>query len=165
MRKKSKAPTGLLLSQLSTNKSTWRDLTIHPPFPLLAFPPRRHALPLKSNRWDEETFGPHFSASPLEGIVAPLTETGIEVVFSPEGIDDDIRREGVLCMIEVRCRRGYIATSGRLHPRARVSPHKSVPVRPMAKVGLPLLGWWSFMWCSAYMGGILLAHVPGSGLN
>lgn len=52
-------------------------------------------------RWNEETFGPHFSASPLEGIVAPLTETGIEVVFTPERVDDDIRREGVLCMIEV----------------------------------------------------------------
>lgn len=33
--------------------------------------------------------------------MAPLTETGIEVVFTPESIDDDIRREGVLCMIEV----------------------------------------------------------------
>ena len=36
--------------------------------------------------------------------MAPLTETGIEVVFTPESIDDDIRREGVLCMIEVRSR-------------------------------------------------------------
>lgn len=34
--------------------------------------------------------------------MAPLTETGIEVVFTPEGVDDDIRREGVLCTIEVR---------------------------------------------------------------
>ena len=54
------------------------------------------------NRWNEDTFGPHFKATPLEGIVAPLTETGIEVVFTPEGVDDDIRREGVLCSIEVR---------------------------------------------------------------
>ncbi|CAM9826263.1 unnamed protein product [Ectocarpus sp. 8 AP-2014] len=51
-------------------------------------------------RWNEETFGPHFSASPVEGIVAPLTETGIEVVFTPKNVDDDIRREGVLCMVE-----------------------------------------------------------------
>lgn len=56
-------------------------------------------------RWNEETFGPHFSASPVEGIVAPLTETGIEVVFTPKNVDDDIRREGVLCMVEVRARR------------------------------------------------------------
>ena len=54
------------------------------------------------NRWNEDAFGPHFKATPLEGIVAPLTETGIEVVFTPEGVDDDIRREGVLCTIEVR---------------------------------------------------------------
>ncbi|CAN0162621.1 unnamed protein product, partial [Ectocarpus sp. 12 AP-2014] len=52
-------------------------------------------------RWDEETFGPHFSASPIEGIVTPLTETGIEVVFTPKDVDDDIRREGVLCVVEV----------------------------------------------------------------
>ncbi|CAN0291303.1 unnamed protein product, partial [Laminaria digitata] len=52
-------------------------------------------------RWNEDTFGPHFKATPLEGIVAPLTETGIEFVFTPDGVDDDIRREGVLCTIEV----------------------------------------------------------------
>lgn len=34
--------------------------------------------------------------------MAPLTETGIEVVFTPTSVDDDIRREGVLCMVEVR---------------------------------------------------------------
>lgn len=33
--------------------------------------------------------------------MAPLTETGIEVVFTPASVDDDIRREGVLCMVEV----------------------------------------------------------------
>lgn len=54
------------------------------------------------SRWNEDTFGPHFSASPLEGIVAPLTETGIQVVFTPASVDDDIRREGILCMVEVR---------------------------------------------------------------
>lgn len=53
-------------------------------------------------RWSDVTFGSHFSLSPLEGMVAPLTEAGMEVVFTPEGVDDDIRQEGVLCMIEVR---------------------------------------------------------------
>lgn len=37
--------------------------------------------------------------------MAPLTETGIEVVFTPTSVDDDIRREGVLCMVEVRVTR------------------------------------------------------------
>lgn len=56
---------------------------------------------LTSCRWNEDTFGPHFTVSPLEGMIAPLTEAGMEVVFTPEGVDDDIRKEGVLCMIEV----------------------------------------------------------------
>lgn len=64
-------------------------------------PPNLHLWHGVHARWNEETFGPDFSLSPLEGIVAPLTETGIEVVFTPERVDDDIRREGVLCMIEV----------------------------------------------------------------
>lgn len=33
--------------------------------------------------------------------MAPLTEAGIQVVFTPEFVDDDIRQEGVLCAIEV----------------------------------------------------------------
>lgn len=37
----------------------------------------------------------------MQGIIAPLTETGIEVVFTPQGVDDDIRHEGVSCNIEV----------------------------------------------------------------
>lgn len=53
-------------------------------------------------RWNEATLGPHFTVSPVEGMVAPLTETGIEVVFTPEGVDDDIRQEGVMCMVEVK---------------------------------------------------------------
>lgn len=35
-------------------------------------------------------------------MVAPLTETAIDVVFTPVGVDDDIRQEGVMCLIEVK---------------------------------------------------------------
>ncbi|CAM9387157.1 unnamed protein product, partial [Sphacelaria rigidula] len=53
-------------------------------------------------RWNEATFSRHFTVSPLEGMVAPLTETAIDVVFTPVGVDDDIRQEGVMCLIEVK---------------------------------------------------------------
>lgn len=77
-----------------TRFSCWNHPHTPPIFPLAD-------APLASFRWNEDTFGPHFTVSPLEGMIAPLTEAGIEVVFAPEGVDDDIRQEGVLCMIEV----------------------------------------------------------------
>lgn len=55
-----------------------------------------------TKRWNEDTFGDHFTVSPLEGMLAPLTEAAMEVVFTPAFVDDDIRQEGVLCMVEVR---------------------------------------------------------------
>lgn len=35
-------------------------------------------------------------------MVAPLTEAAIDVVFTPADVDDDIRQEGVMCLIEVK---------------------------------------------------------------
>ena len=55
-----------------------------------------------AKRWLEDSFGAHFTVSPLEGMMAPLTEAGMQVVFTPEFVDDDIRQEGVLCAVEVR---------------------------------------------------------------
>lgn len=35
-------------------------------------------------------------------MLAPLTEAAMEVVFTPAFVDDDIRQEGILLMVEVR---------------------------------------------------------------
>ncbi|CAM9618665.1 unnamed protein product, partial [Choristocarpus tenellus] len=51
-------------------------------------------------RWSETTFGAHFLVSPTEGMLAPLSEIALDVIFTPQCIDDDIRQEGVLCNIE-----------------------------------------------------------------
>eukprot|EP00937_MAST-01D_sp_MAST-1D-sp2_P000047 g47.t1 len=50
--------------------------------------------------WDERALAPHFSISPIEGMLRPLSGQKFEVTFRPTRIDDDIRHEGVTCYLQ-----------------------------------------------------------------
>lgn len=85
---------------------------------------------LLSRRWSEATFGPHFTISPVEGMIAPLVEAGMEAVFSPEGVDDDIRQEGALCMIEVKFYPGSGESPAAESNQEKHHPHGKLTVIP-----------------------------------
>jgi len=51
-------------------------------------------------RWLPQTFGPHFSLSPLEGRVGPGAAATFMVTFKPNTEDDDIRAEGMKLLVD-----------------------------------------------------------------
>jgi hydrocephalus-inducing protein len=51
-------------------------------------------------QWDAKAFGPDFSISPAEGLLAPFSQIKFEITFHPRRIDDDIRYEGLACYLE-----------------------------------------------------------------
>eukprot|EP00606_Chrysophyceae_sp_TOSAG23-5_P000584 GSChrysophyteH2.ASY1.ANO1.693.1 assembled CDS len=50
-------------------------------------------------QWMENTFGRHFSISPLQGKVQPNSEMTFDVTFCPVNIDDDIRQDNIILQI------------------------------------------------------------------
>eukprot|EP01034_Spumella_vulgaris_P022205 gene22205-28319_t len=49
--------------------------------------------------WNEDTFGKHFSLSPLSGKLLPGSEVSFDVVFRPQFVDEDIRQDGIELII------------------------------------------------------------------
>lgn len=50
--------------------------------------------------WDEASMKPDFSVHPVEGFLAPHSDTKIAITFQPTRINDDVRYEGVTCDVE-----------------------------------------------------------------
>ena len=49
-----------------------------------------------SYRWLAETFGPHFSISPITGKLSSGSNTSFDVIFKPANTDSDIRQESIM---------------------------------------------------------------------
>ncbi|KAI9356512.1 hypothetical protein DFJ73DRAFT_958267 [Zopfochytrium polystomum] len=50
--------------------------------------------------WDAARFSPDFSISPTEGYISPGMDLPLEITFHPTELNQDIRYEGLMCMIE-----------------------------------------------------------------
>lgn len=50
--------------------------------------------------WEVSRFAPDFSISPIEGYISPGMDLPLEITFHPAEINQDIRYEGLACMVE-----------------------------------------------------------------
>ncbi|KAL7063744.1 hypothetical protein AAHC03_0552 [Spirometra sp. Aus1] len=51
-------------------------------------------------QWDDETFGPEVTITPMKGYLHPHTTINFTVTISPKSFDLEIRYEGVRCLLE-----------------------------------------------------------------